>query len=121
MYKSAEEFVKAQGGVGDSIGQAIREKVELDKITDELSKKANSFAGKGGLVEDSKNPEYLKIKTELDKKMSELRAFNNSPIGKLVIEETNKQKDFVLRKKLRTGDFQTKSQLTDIWKKANKK
>ena len=117
-YKSAEEFVKAQGGIGDSIGQAIKKKVELDSITDELSKKANSFASKGGLVEDTKNLEYLKIKSELNKKMSELKAFNNSPLGKLVQQEVNKQKDFNLRKKLRTGNFQTKSQLEQIWKEA---
>ena len=115
-YSTPEEFVKAQGGVGDSIATVMKKECEREKLTDELSKKANSFSGKMGIVSD-RSPEYLAVKSELDKAMKEYRNFKSSDLGKIVQQERRKI-PIQVRMRMLNGDIQTKSQLTDLWKQA---
>jgi hypothetical protein len=111
--KTFDEWVKGQVAVGDSIGQAMKKEFELEKLTDELSKKANSFSGKGGLVEN-KTPEYLQVKSELDKAMKEYRTFKSSELGKLVQQERRKL-PIDVRMKMLKGEIKTRSQLKAEW------
>jgi len=104
-----EQYVKGHGGLSDSIAQAAKTRYEISKLADELSKKANSFADKSGLV-TNKTPEFLSLKKELFAACKALRDFNTSALGKIVQQEVRKL-DVNARIQIIRGNIKTTSQL----------
>jgi len=112
------EFVKEQGGLSDSIAQAVQKRYELSKVADELSKKANSFADKSGLV-NNKTPEFLSLDKELFVAVKAEKDFNRSALGKIVKQEVRKL-DIKTRMEIIKGNIKTTTQLRAEYQSAMK-
>jgi hypothetical protein len=115
-YKTAEEFVKAQGGVPDSILQANKKRVEIETKGKEIQELLKPYKQSNGLLDGSTEAKRLAMQAQ--ENLKELQTFNKSELGKIVQAETRKL-DIVNRQKLLKGELKPKSELEQIWKEAN--